>query len=411
MNPGIQNLVMRIIRILALPLLLYCGVTSASDELPKDAPEAARYTYDYLFMIDALIRHDKYQRARVELDALLERVKQNPNETALARQAYGYLSIGLNDYAAAIEHFLFAIESGALPAHISHNLRYTLAQLMYQEEHYREGLEQIKLWFEQTEKPNPESRVLLASLHYGLKQWREAIKALKLAIAAVDSPQESWYQMLVGLYFETKQFKKSVPVLQTMLTRFPGKSLYWQQLSDVLLQLGRVQKSAAILSLAAERNLIDEAGLLRLAKLYLQLNTPLDAAELLTARVENGDIKTNKENLNLLVDAWLLARDQSRALQALERLAEIDKSGKPQLRSGRLLMELEHWQAAASQLEIGLRQARKPVFDDWLLLGSAHYRLENRDAAKSAFESALGAATDDNQRELVQRWLDYLVSR
>jgi tetratricopeptide (TPR) repeat protein len=362
-------------------------------------------------MIDALIRHEKYQRARIELDALLQRVKHNPKETALARQAYGYLSIGLNEHAAAIGHFLFAIDSGTLPAHISHNLRYTLAQLLYQEERYREGLEQIRLWFEQTENPNPESRVLLASLHYGLKQWREAIKALKLAIDAADSPKESWYQMLVGLYFETKQFKKSIPVLQTMLIRFPGNLLYWQQLSDVLLQLGRVQKAAATLSLAAERNLIDEDGLLRLAKLYLQLNTPLDAAELLTARLANDDIKTNIKNLNLLVDAWLLARDQSRALKVLKRLAEIDKSGKPQLRSGRLLMELEQWQAAASQLGIGVKQSRQPAFDDWLLLGNAHYRLENQDAAKSAFESALGVAADDKQRKLAQRWLDYLASR
>ncbi|MES9939650.1 MAG: tetratricopeptide repeat protein [Candidatus Thiodiazotropha sp. 6PLUC2] len=392
-------------------LLLLPTLLNAADELPKDAAGAERYTYDYLFMIDALIRNEKYQQAKVELDALLERVKQKPDETALARQAYGYLSIGLKDYKSAIDHFLFAVESGALPPQVTLNLRYTLAQLLYQEERYKAGLKQLQAWFEQTKKPSPESRVLLASLYYALKQYRKAIKPLKVAIKQSDSPRESWYQMLVGLYFETKQYKQSVPVLQVMVKKYSGKALYWQQLSDVLLQLGREQKAVAVLSLAAEKNLVDEDGLIRLAKLYLQLNSPLDAAELLTNRLEIGEIKTDKSSLNLLVDAWLLARDQQRALKVLQRLAEIDKSGKPQLRKGRLLMELEQWQAARSSLEQGIKLSAKPSFDDWILLGSSHYRLDSPEAARSAFESALSVAKSEKSQQLAQRWIDYLESR
>ncbi|MEJ2620420.1 MAG: tetratricopeptide repeat protein, partial [Candidatus Thiodiazotropha sp.] len=330
--------------------LLLCTPAFGTEELPKDAADAKRYTYDYLFMIDALIRNGKYQRARSELDALLERVKQNPDETALTRQAYGYLSIGLKDYPAAIDHFLFAVNSAALPPEVSLNLRYTLAQLLYQEARYKAGLVQLERWFEQTAKPTPESRVLQASFYYELKKYSKAITALKRAIKQSDSPQESWYQMLVGLYFETKQYKQSVPVLEILVKKFPAKALYWQQLSDVLLQLGREQKAVAVLSLAASKNLLDESGLIRLAKLYLQLNNPLDAAELIKDRIQRGDIKSNKASLSLLADAWLLAREPQQGVQVLKQLAEIDKSGKPQLRMGRLLMEQEQWLAAQKQL-------------------------------------------------------------
>jgi tetratricopeptide (TPR) repeat protein len=388
--------------------LLLGSSASSAEELPKDAADAKRYTYDYLFMIDALIRNGKYRRAQSELDALLERVKQNPDETALSRQAYGYLSIGLKDYPAAIEHFLFAVNSGALPPAVSLNLRYTLAQLLYQEARYKAGLAQLERWLELTEKPTPQSRVLQASFYYALKKYRKAITALKLAIKQSDSPQESWYQMLVGLYFETKQYKQSVPVLETLVKKYPAKALYWQQLSDVLLQLGREQKAVAVLSLAASKKLVDESGLIRLAKLYLQLNNPLDAAELLKDGIQRGEIKSNKASLSLLADAWLLAREPQQGILVLRQLAEIDKSGKPQLRMGRLLMEQEQWQTALKQLELGINLTRKPAFEDWLLLGSCHYQLENRAAALSAFASALKLAGKPQQTELAQRWIDYL---
>jgi tetratricopeptide (TPR) repeat protein len=407
MNLGKRYLSGWIFRSILLWPLFSTGLFAAGEQ-PRDAVEAERYTYDYLYLIDALIRNGKYSRAKVELDALLERVKQKPDETALARQAYGYLSIGLKDYATAIDHFLFAVNSGLLPPKITLSLRYTLAQLFYQEERYQEGLKQLQVWFEKSEKPTPESRVLLASLHYALKQYRKAIKPLKQAIEQSDSPRESWYQMLVGLYFETKQFKKSIPVLKLLVKKFPQKPIYWQQLSDVLLQLGNEQKAVAVLSLAAEKNLLDESGLIRLAKLYLQQNNPLDAAELLTARSKSGDIEPSKVNLYLLVDAWLLARDQQRALKVLEKLAEIDKSGKPQLRMGRLYLELEQWQMAQMQLKQGIERSRKPSFDDWLLLGNAYFRLESQAEARSAFESALDMAANEKQHQLARRWIDYL---
>ncbi|MCG7873518.1 MAG: tetratricopeptide repeat protein [Candidatus Thiodiazotropha lotti] len=390
--------------------LQLCTPLHAADELPKDAADAKRYTYDYLFMIDALIRNEKYQRARIELDALLERVKQNPDETALTRQAYGYLSIGLKDYPSAIDHFLFAVESGVLPAGVSLNLRYTLAQLMYQEERYKAGLAQLQSWFEQSEKPTPQARVLLASFYYALKKYSKAISALKLAIKQSDSPQESWYQMLVGLYFETRQYKPSVPVLQILVNKYPAKAQYWQQLSDVLLQLGREQQAVAVLSLAASKNLVDESGLIRLAKLYLQLNNPLDAAELISEGIQQGVIRLRKESLTLLVDAWLLAREPEHGIKVLKQLAEIDTSGKPLLRMGRLLMEQERWQEAQQHLAQGIKLARKPAFEDWLLLGSTHYRLADSTAALSAFQSALKLADKPQQTELAQRWIDYLAT-
>ncbi|MEJ2405850.1 MAG: tetratricopeptide repeat protein, partial [Candidatus Thiodiazotropha sp.] len=50
-------------------------------------------------------------------------------------------------------------------------------------------------------------------------------------------------------------------------------------------------------------------------------------------------------------------------------------------------------------------------FEDWLLLGNAHYRLQHWDDARSAIESALELARDERQRTLARDWLDYLKAR
>jgi predicted Zn-dependent protease len=391
-----------------LPLTVIPCFGAAYEALPKDEVEASRYTHDYLFMIDALIRNEKYERAKSELDALLVRVAQSSHESALARQAYGHLSIAQNDYAAAIEHFQAALTAETLPEQVILGLRYTLAQLFYMRDRFQEGLQQLQNWFAEVPQPSAESYVLAARFHYALAQWKQAVDALKQAIAKVDRPKEAWYQMLVGIYLEQHQYQKTIPVLQTMLKHFPDNTQYWEQLSNILLQLKRPRKAAATLALAAERDLLDEGALLRLAMLFLQQRMPYDAAELITKKLALGMIRETQESLSLLVDAWILAREPQNALKVLKKLTKIDQSGQSHLRSGRVLIEQEQWQQAASELKTGIRLAGQGVFEDWVLLGNAYYHLQKIDKARLAFESAQASATNDQQRDLASNWVVYL---
>ena len=140
-------------------------LTLSSPVLAEHAEEAeqaaAQFTYDYLFLIEALIRHERYPEARKELDKLLQRVEDH-YETALVHQTYGYACIGLDDYPGAIGHFQQAIASGALPAEVNHNLRYTTAQLLLQEGKSRDALKLLQRWFADEEKPTLEARVRVA---------------------------------------------------------------------------------------------------------------------------------------------------------------------------------------------------------------------------------------------------------
>jgi tetratricopeptide (TPR) repeat protein len=379
--------------------------------LPKDEAQAKHYTYDYLFMIDALIRHEKYDRAKLELDALLERVRGNQEDTALARQAYGYLHIGLNDFPRAIDDFFAALGAGTLPEAVALNLRYTLAQLLYGEARYREGLEQLDIWKNKTPSIPSEAEVLTGRLQYALQAWQAAYDSLQRAISKSSQPQESWYQMWVGICFERNWLKRSIPILRQMLERFPERREYWQQLANVYLQLDQVSRAVSVLILADQRDLLDQEGLLRLARMMMQNQTPYDTARLMTSWFDQGKLTQTAEHLELLADAWLLAREPQQALTVLQRQGRVDRSGKAQLRAGKILFEQEHWQEAAEQLASGLKLSKSDKFEDWLLLGNAHYRLQHWDDARSAIESALELARDERQRTLARDWLDYLKAR
>ncbi|MET0090185.1 MAG: tetratricopeptide repeat protein [Candidatus Thiodiazotropha sp.] len=396
-----------------LVLILLCGFSAAAyaDSLPKDEVQAERYTYDYLFMIDALIRHKKYDRAQLELDALLERVRDNPQDTALAWQAYGYLHIGRNDFAAAIRDFKMALEAGTLPETVAQGLRYTLAQLLYTESRFAEGLSQLELWKQKTDSIPPQAEVLTARFHYALEAWQAAYDALQRAISKSPDPQEPWYQMWVGICFEQNWLKRSIPILREMLQRFPDKAAYWQQLANVHLQLGQVHQAVTVLHLAEAGDLLDEAGLLRLIRLQMQDHSPYNAARLLENLLEQGKLKQSSEHLKLLADAWLLAREPDQALSALQRQASIDSSGEAQLRAGRILFEQEQWKNAADMLESGLRLSDSDRFEDWLLLGNAHSRLQQWEEARSAVSAAIPLARDKAQRTLANDWVTYLESR
>ncbi|MBL3600278.1 MAG: transposase [gamma proteobacterium endosymbiont of Lamellibrachia anaximandri] len=391
-------------------LLLLVGFGTYAEEEGGDEYIATQLTYDYLFLVEALIRHERYTEAAEELDGLLARVADNRYETALVHQTYGYVAIGLNDYPAAITHFMQAINSLALPDQVTHSLRYTTAQLQLQEDNAKAALQLLQFWFELEQQPPPRARVLLAQVYRSLARWKPAIKALKLAIKQSDEVEESWYQLLVGLYLETEQLKPAAELLQQMVGMFPGNAGYWRQLAGVLMQQRREKAATAVMALAAEKRLLKAGELRRLASLYLHQNMPLDAAELVETHIMSGLLKANVRNLSLLADAWVLAREPEKALPIFSRLSNIDLSGRSDLKWGSLLIELELWETAATRLQRGIERKKKPSARDWLLLGTSYARSERRQQAIEAFTEARDASVKKQERQQAEQWLEYLAA-
>lgn len=369
----------------------------------------SRAVHGQLSRADQLTRQERYGEARRVLDELLESLRDEPYGRALAEQTYAYTCIGQGAYREAVGHLRKALQADALPEDVGQRLRYTLAQLLFQEGDPGTALETLMTWLDGESNPRPEARVLLAQVYRRLRQWLPAMEQMRLAMAQAKPPPESWSRLLVALYLEGGRYREAAALLESLVRRFPDQAGYWEQWVGALQRLGRNREAAAALALAEARGLLGPGGVDRLARMYLALGLPLRAGDLLERAMAAGGLEGNPERLSLLADAWVLARERDRALKVLERLAPVDSSGSAELRIGALLFEEENWAAASRRLQRGLERTGKSGHArDWLLLGVARLRLGEQAAARSAFARAVETAGSDDLVRQAARWLAYL---
>ncbi|KRT55749.1 tetratricopeptide repeat protein [endosymbiont of Ridgeia piscesae] len=392
------------IKLLLLPLLLIAFASDAFAKEPPPAQLASRLTYEYLFLVEALMRHQRYDEAALELEGLLQRVAGNGYETALVHQSFGYVEIGRERYPSAIRHFRAAVNSAQLPAEVSHQLSYTLVQLLFQEDDAAAALQLLIRWMKSEAKPPPRVYLLKAQIHRALDQIEAAIDDLETAIRLSDDPAESWFQLLIGLYLDAKKTKQAVALLSKMIVRFPATAAYWRQLAGLQMELGRERDALATLELAHSRDQLKQREILWLAQLYLHQKMPQLAAQLLAT----GEAEQDQKALELLAQAWVLAREPEKALPVFDALAKRDQSGRWELRGAEQLVELERWDEAAERLQRAVKQLKRPSYDNWVLLGAVYIRLNKFPEAQAAFTRAEPLAKGEPQRKQLAEWLGYL---
>jgi tetratricopeptide (TPR) repeat protein len=276
-------------------------------------------------------------------------------------------------------------------------------------ERYAAAIEQLDRWFEQAKAPKAEAYVLLGSAHLQLQQYRQAIKPLRQAIALSDKPKEGWYQSLLGAYYEAKQYKAAANLLRRMLRLFPENPGYWRQLAGIELLRQRQAEALAVMELAyLNGQLSSQQDLLNLAQLYAQRDAPYKAGQLLEHELQRGRIKANRKTWEQTANAWQLAREMTRSVNALEQALSYESNPALSLRLARLYLETGRWAAAEKTLRRFLKRAKGKQTDQaWLLLGIACHEADAPEQAKQAFSEALKFS---NTREQAEQWLSFLQS-
>jgi tetratricopeptide (TPR) repeat protein len=347
-----------------------------------------------------------YREAVDKLNALKESVSANDYESAVVDQALGYAYLGLDQADKAITAFARALERNALPPEVAHGLDYTLAQLLARQSRHQEAARHLARWFETGPDPAPEAHLLAASVYYELKQYRRTITHAQAAIRTSNKPQESWYQLLLAAHIETGELRPAAELLEQMLERFPDNKSYWSQLVGIYQRLKQDERALAVTELAYRSGLLDDREKLQLARMYLYLQAPYRAAQLLESELERGGISASPDSLALLADAWLLAQEHGRAAETLKQAVE--ESGDPEwyFRLGQILAGLERWQEAAAALERAVAAGKlKNIAEAYLLLGIAAY--ETRSDARSL--NALNKALEyEHTRAQAEYWIEAL---
>ncbi len=344
-----------------------------------------------------------------EASQLLE--KLNPKrlsafERALVYRMLAYVAYGSQDTEGAIRNFERVLEQEALPIRDEARVRFNIAQLHASVQNWDQVIRWLKEWLRYTTEPDPLGFYLMAVSYYQKSDYESAIESAKKAVELSTTPREAWLRLLAALYSANQDYDNATPVLEELVLRFPKKG-YWVQLSLIYGARKEYQRSLAVQQVAHGQGLLtEEKELLRLTRSYLYADLPFPAAKVLSSAIDEGAVDKSTENLELLANSWITAREYDRSLPPLRSAADMSDSGDLYVRLGQVHMQREEWEEAAALLQKavakgGLKNEGNAV----LLLGIAYYNAKLVDPARTSFERARGY---EATRAEAERWITHI---
>lgn len=399
--------------VLAVALLMPAPAVHAVDcENPKKASGSlTESTYRRMTKIQEDIGESKYREAIEQLNKLVDRVKNNDYEYALVMQTYGFAYSAQEQYSKAAEAFQKAIDKDALPQEPQELMLFNIGQLYMAGDEVEKGLKYL-LQYVNTACGNipPEAYILIANAYAEKKQYSKALPWVDKAIAGKGAKApESWYQLKLAIHYEQRQFKSASQVLVTLISKYPIKEQYWKQLSGVFLEMKDDEESLAVLALAERQGFLDtEKEIANLANVYLFMDIPFKAANVMENAMASGKMERNYENLKKLGTAWQLARVDDKAIDVLSKAADAGRDGDMWMQIGQIYVGQEKWDQAIASLEKAVNQGASRSGEANLLLGVSHWNKGESGQAREAFRKA---QRFDKTKKQAATWLAHLSTQ
>lgn len=342
---------------------------------------------------------------------LIPTVQNKAYDAAVTQQTLGHAYSAINDYPNAITAFRSALNSNALPYNVTHNLNFNLAQLLILTKNYQEGLSYFDRWIKSESNPGLDAYILAGTAHYESDQFNSTIPYAKNVITLKPSYDETWHLILLNCYLKSNQYQNAAKLLEKMLRIQPQNKTYWQQLLATWQHADNDQKTLATMELMHTKGLFTPEETKQLINMYLYLQMPHKAANLLQAQLETGQLPRTAANMELLGNCWLLAQERQKSADSFDWAAK--KSGDSNLfyRVGQLYFDLEKYPQAIAHLQTAITKGKltQPGYAQ-LLLGIASFHQKNYPQSLNALESALhNKSTKDQAEWWLQRIKDLKI--
>ena len=91
-------------------------------------------------------------------------------------------------------------------------------------------------WLTSERQPENSVYVLLATAYYRVENYSKVIEHISTAIKNDRDPKEDWYRLQLSAHMSLKQYKSAINVLETLITRYPHRKIYWDQLAALYQQ-------------------------------------------------------------------------------------------------------------------------------------------------------------------------------
>lgn len=356
-----------------------------------------------------LITEKKYSEA---IDKLKQMVKADSDyEKAIVYYNLGFAYSSKDDYAGAADSFAKALALNAMPQQQHDQLQYNLGQLYLAAGKPDEGIKTLQTYIAESCAPVPaDAHIYLANALAERKRYSEALPQIELAFTKAKAPKESWVQLKLAIHYELKDMPACAETLVQLIGIAPVKAEYWKQLSGIFLELKKDTQAVAVLALAERQGYIDKPNEQRnLYSIYMMLELPYKAGMMMEKALANGKVPENEENLEAVANAWINARESTKAEAALQKLAAIADNGEYYFRLGAIYGDDERWKESKQVLEKALKKGGlKHAGECWMRLAVAQFNLQDSTGAQASLEKSINY---DETRKPAGEWLRHLRSR
>ena len=372
----------------------------------------------YLKTLYPVLEEDDLPRALEILDRMKsdDGLKQRDKAQMYYYYAYVYFSQeNLRKAKTAYNDFLKIEEADP---RLKSNVIFSLAQIAYSEEKYKESISKMKEWLSKEANPSSTGFDIMAASYWQLKDKKQALKnaqtGLCVAKANKSKPRESTYNLLLALYNEKQQTEKMLSLYEE-LVQFHPKKKYWTQLSGIYGELKQEDNQLTSLEAAFDQKLLDkENEYVALYQLLMRADAPYKAAKVMEYGINGEFVKDNEKHLKMLAQGWHLAQELETAETIYEKAAEKSDEGELYVFLGQIYLATDRYNLAMDTLKLGLKKGKlkDPVTVN-ILLGQVSYEMQNFEDATKFFRTALDRLADlkIKDKKLLEKRQDKLRSQ
>ncbi len=330
------------------------------------------------------------------LNDVKERINQlNSYEKAMLWNFFGFMHYGNDDIANAITSFENVIAQEAIPDSLYLSTVFSLAQLAMQQQDYEKALGFLKQWQANNEKELQSSQhIMFAQVYYQDKKYADALTHINAAIdlskAKQETPKENWLILQRAAYYELKQPEKVTEVMEE-LVRLYQKPEYWIQLAGMYGEIGEEKKQLGAMETAWQAGFVTKStDIIMLAQLYLFNQLPYKAAKLLDDSIAKGIVVADEKRIQLMAQAYVMAKEDEKAIPVLIKGTEIAEDGKFDEQLAQAYLNTERWKLSIDSANAAItRGGLDNEGNMHLALGMSYFNLGEFDKALGAFDNAL----------------------
>ncbi|HEX4872038.1 MAG TPA: tetratricopeptide repeat protein [Nevskiaceae bacterium] len=396
---------------LLVSALLPLGAAAQQAECKNPRKAAGTMTESFYRGIEQatkLMSENKFDDAISRLAKIAE--SGSEYEKAVANYNLGFAYNSKNDIGNAIKAFRKALDANALPQVQHDSLMFNTGQLYVINKQVDEGIRTLERFMaESCAPPNADAHIFLASAYTDRKRFRDALAQVDVAISKAKQPKESWLQLKLGINYELKDYPACAQTLIQLIGMAPAKPDYWKQLSSMFFEMKEDAESVAVLALAERQGFVEKPTEIKnLYNIYMLIEVPLKAGNLLQTAMDAKKIPADEDNLNSLANAWINARETEKAEATLKRLAAMSDKGEYYYKLGAMYGDEERWKDSKEMLERALQKGGlKKTGEAWMRLGLAAHNLKDTRAAVNALNKAQNY---DETRRQASEWLRFISS-